>query len=147
MSLKHSSRHSRAQKRGSSSRTKTTSTKRTVTSATKVTKVTNKSRPRDANYQQKLIDGGIHHYGYVFPDGSQPPLPPNWEEINRRLAQPQPSLSPSGFSEGDYREFIQKDAQVFSEDAVKDSVIPPMLRAMSASDGAQKISCSRISTL
>jgi hypothetical protein len=129
--------HSRARKRGSafSSRVTTTSTK---TSVTKVTKATKKSRPKDANYQQKLIDGGIYHYGYTFPDGRRPPLPPNWEEINKRLAQRRPSLSPSRFSEGKYQEFIRADEQAFDEDAVKDSVLPVMLRAMATSDEAQK---------
>src|SRR5579862_1841471 len=132
MSLRHSSRHSRVRKRGSSSRTETTSTKTTVT------KVTKNSRPKDANYQQKLIDGGIYPYGYEFPDGRRPPLPPEWEEINRRLVQPRPSLSPSRFSEEKYQEFIREDARAFKEDAVKDSVLPAMLRAIGASSGAQK---------
>jgi len=134
MSSSHSSGRSRDRKRGSasSSRTKTTSTKTTVTKDTK------NSRPKDANYQQKLIDGGVYPYGYKFPDGRRPPLPLEWDEINRRLAQSRPSLSPSKFSDGGYQEFIEKDAEAFNEDAVKDSVLPAMLRAMGASSGAQK---------
>ncbi|KAI9769974.1 MAG: hypothetical protein M1840_003685 [Geoglossum simile] len=128
--MKHSSRHSRARKRDFSSRTKTTST----ITVTKDTKVTN-SRPADANYQQKLIDSGIYPYGYKSPDGRLPPLPPGWEEINRRLAQPRPSLR---FSEEKYQEFILADAEAFNEDTVKDSVLPAMLRAMDAFSGAQR---------
>ncbi|KAH0563109.1 hypothetical protein GP486_002327 [Trichoglossum hirsutum] len=139
-SLEHTmslSCHSRARKRGlaSSSRATTTSTK---TPVTKVTKATKKSRPKDANYQQKLIDGGIYHHGYTFPDGRRPPLPSNLEEINKRLAQRRPSLSPSRFSEEKYQEYIRADEQAFNEDAVKDSVLPAILRATAASDEAQK---------
>jgi hypothetical protein len=54
------------------------------------------------------------------------------------LAEPRPSLSPSKFSEGRYQEFVKNDAKAFNEDAVKDSVLPAMLRAMDASNGAQK---------
>ena len=134
MSSSHSSRDSRDRKRGSasSSRTKTTSTNTTVTKDTK------NSRPKDANYQQKLIDSGIYPYGYKYPDGLRPPLPSGWEEMNRRLVQPRPSLSPSRFPDEDYQEFIQADAEAHNEDAVKDSVLPAMLRAMGASRGAQK---------
>ncbi|KAH0565141.1 hypothetical protein GP486_001474 [Trichoglossum hirsutum] len=131
MSLRHSSRHSRVQKRASSSRTKTTTTKTTVT------KITRNSRPQDVNYHQKLIDGGVYPYGYKFPDGSKPPLPPNLEEVIRRLAQPRSSPSPSRFLEK-YEEFIERDAEAFNEDAVKDSVIPAMLRAMGTSNRTQR---------
>jgi hypothetical protein len=133
MSASNSSHHSQDRKRGSAS-----SSKLTTSSKTTVTKDTKNSRPKDANYQQKLIDGGIYPYGYKFPDGSKPPLPPDWEELNRRLAEARASLSPSRFSDGKYQEFIEEDAGAFNEDAVKDSVLPAMLRAIGASRGAQK---------
>jgi hypothetical protein len=60
------------------------------------------STPYDANYQQRLIDGGILPYGYEYSDGSEPPLPPDWEETNKRLQQRRPSLSASAFSKDLY---------------------------------------------
>lgn len=48
----------------------------------------------------------------------------NWEEINRRLSQPRPSLSPSKFSEETHAEFIQADVDAVKEKQVTTSVIP-----------------------
>ena len=50
--------------------------------------------------------------------------PNNWEEINRRLSQPRPSLSPSKFSEERHEEFVQADADAVKEKQVTTSVIP-----------------------
>ena len=105
--------------------------------------------PKDANYQQKLIDNGVYPYGYK-PNGNRQPLPPKWEEINRRLTQHRPSISSSRFPNDDCQKFIDADAETFNEDEVKedevrenevkDSVIPAMLRAMGTSlpSGAKK---------
>ena len=127
----------------SSSSTKTsgkTSTADTTTRRTKSrkSKKSGTSNPADANYQQKLIDGGVIPYGSKRLDGSRPLLPSGWDEINQRLAQPRPSLSPSRFPEEAYQNFVEADADAFNEDAVKDSVLPVMLGAMGASQGAQK---------
>lgn len=132
MSSAPSSRRPQRPQRSSSSsggRLRSTSTNTTATK---------RSRPKDANYQQKLIDGHAFPYGYEYPDGSEPSLPNEWDELKRRLAQPRPSLSPSRVPEEDYRKFVRQDARADNEDAVKDSVLPAMLRAMGASDGAQK---------
>ena len=114
-----------------------TSTSRSRPAVTNTT-ATKSSRPKDPNYQQKLIDSGVLPYGYKYPDGRRPPLPLNWEGIGQRLAQHRRSLSPSAFPEEEYEEFVRADAEAFNEDAVKDSVLPRMLKAMGASDGAQK---------
>ena len=105
----------------------------------KVTKITKKSRPKDANYQQKLIDNGIYPCRYK-PNGNIPPLPPKWEEINRRLTRHRPSLSLSRFSSNDdYQKSLDAEAEAFNEDEVKDFVIPAMLSAMgSLPSGAKK---------
>ena len=102
------------------------------------TKETTSSRPKDPNYQQKLIDSNVLPHGYEYPDGHEPPLPQNWDEINRRLAQRRPSLSPSAFLEEKFQAFVEKNNCAFNEDAVKDSELPAMLEAMGASDGAFK---------
>jgi hypothetical protein len=44
--------------------------------------------------------------------------PDNWEEINRRLSQPRPSLSPTKFSEEAYEKFVQADADAVKEKQV-----------------------------
>ncbi|KAI9782238.1 MAG: hypothetical protein M1839_005352 [Geoglossum umbratile] len=132
MSLRHSSRHFRVQKRDSRSRAHTTHTKTTAT------KVTKNSRPRDANYQQRLIDSGIYPLGHLLPNGRRPPLPPNWKEIKRRLAKRRSSISPSRFSKKRHRNFVREDEKAFNEDDVKDSIIPVMLKAAGAFRRAKK---------
>src|SRR4051812_37894758 len=56
----------------SSSRTRTTTN-------TTTTKRTGSSGPYDPNFQQRLTDGGVYHYGYRYPDGHVPPKSDNWE--------------------------------------------------------------------
>jgi hypothetical protein len=105
---------------------------------TTVTKKSKSSRPADANYQQKLIDGNVFPYDCELPDDNDPPLPQNWQEIKQRLTKARASLSPSKFPEDDYKKFVKADARAFNEEAIKDTVLPAMLRAIRASDGAQK---------
>jgi hypothetical protein len=97
-----------------------------------------RSTPYDANYQQKLIDGGVFPYGYRSPDGNRPPMPSNWNETVHRLQQRRPSLSPSVFPEELYQKFIEADADAFNEDAIKEIVLPAMLEAINAPMGAEK---------
>jgi hypothetical protein len=53
-----------------------------------------------------------------------PAKPDNWQEINRILSQPRPSLSPSRFSEEAHEKFVQADADAAKEKQVTTSVIP-----------------------
>jgi len=115
---------------------KTTATPRNAKSGK--TASSQKSTPHDPNFQQKLTDDHVLPYGCKYPDGSRPPLTGDWEAANRRLAQYRPSLSPSVFQEELYQEFVDEDAGAHDEDAVKESVLPAMLKAMGASKGAQK---------
>lgn len=92
-----------------------------LTSNTTISKSTG---PYDRAFQQNLIDGGIYPDGYEYPDGRALPQPRNWEEINERLAQPRPSLSPSKFSDADFRRFRRADANAFKEKQITTSVIP-----------------------
>jgi len=50
--------------------------------------------------------------------------PNNWEEINQRLAQPRPSLSPSKFSDEEHERFVQADVDAPKEKQVSELVIP-----------------------
>jgi hypothetical protein len=106
-------------KRGSASTLKTTTS--TKTSGTKTTKSTG---PYDRAFLQHLIDFKIYPSGYEYPDGRIPPEPENIEEIERALAQPRPSLSPSRFSREDFRKFQRADAHAAKERQVTTSVIP-----------------------
>ena len=101
---------------------KSTSTSRTRPSAN--TTNTASTGPYSRNFQQNLIDGGVYPDRYEYPDGQVPPLPANWEEINRKLAQPRPSLSPSRFSDDEFRKFNRADAHASKEKQVTTSVIP-----------------------
>ncbi|MCJ1314499.1 hypothetical protein MMC25_008181 [Agyrium rufum] len=99
---------------------KSTLRKGTFTNTTK-TKTTG---PYNRNFQQLLIDNGIYPDGYEDPDDQTPPQPANWEEINRRLAQPRPSLSPSQFLDDEFRKFRREVANAAKEKQVTTSVIP-----------------------
>jgi len=107
---------SRGRKRGSTSTLNTEPTTKTTT--------TKSTGPYDRAFQQHLIDGGVYPDEYEYPDGRVPAKPDNWENINRRLSQPRPSLSPSQFSDGEFRRFKRADAHAFKEKQVTESVIP-----------------------
>jgi hypothetical protein len=94
------------------------------TKPTTNTTTTRNTRPYDRDFQQNLIDGGVYPDEYEYPDGRIPARPDNWEEINQRLAQPRPSLSPSQFSDDKFRKYKRADTHAFKEDQVTKSVIP-----------------------
>ena len=83
-----------------------------------------KSSAYDRNFEQNLIDHGIYPNGYNYPDGRTVPLPNNWEQINKRLMRPRPSLSLSRFNDDDFRDFIRAGRQVIKEEDVMASVFP-----------------------
>ncbi|KAI1318027.1 hypothetical protein F5Y16DRAFT_406466 [Xylariaceae sp. FL0255] len=68
--------------------------------------------------------GGIYPDGYEYPNGEAPPPPDNLNEILRALAKPRPSLSPSRFSDGDFRQFKRADTHAAKEWQVTSTVIP-----------------------
>ena len=109
----------------SSSRTrKRNSARSSQTSLATKTTSTKSTGPYDRAFQQNLIDGGVYPDGYEYPDGRVIPRPRNWEDINERLAQPRPSLSPSNFSDDDFRKFRRADALASKEKQITTSVIP-----------------------
>lgn len=90
---------------------------------------TRKSSAYNRNFEQHLIDHGIYPHGYYNggddddDDGSV--YPNNWEEINERLAQPRPSLSPSRFTREEFRKFEKKkNMQALSESKVMSKAFP-----------------------
>ena len=129
-------RGSRGLKRGSRGRKQDLrSTSKTGRTTTK-TGDTGASGPYHANFQQNLIDRRIYPYNYEYQDGQEPPRPNNWEDINRMLARPRPSLS--SFPDEKFREFVRADGRAKNEDEVKDSVVPKLLNNMGGPDGAQR---------
>jgi len=112
---------SRGRKHRSTSRSNTKpSTNTTITTTT----TTRSTGPYNRNFQQNLIDGGVYPDGYEYPDGRAPPQPGNLQEIHRRLSQPRPSLSPSKFSDEEFRKFKRADAHASKEKQITTSVIP-----------------------
>ncbi|KAF2872951.1 hypothetical protein BDV95DRAFT_627773 [Massariosphaeria phaeospora] len=77
----------------------------------------------DRVFQQKLIDNAVYPDAYEYPDGSIPAEPSNLEDLNRILAQPRPSLSPSRFSDEEFRRFRRADAHAAKEKQVSESAI------------------------
>lgn len=108
--------HSRSRKqRAGSSSSKTRDTRGTTNTS---------STPYSRKFQQNLIEHGIYPDGYEYPDGRIPAIPDNWKEVNERLVRPRPSLSPSGFSDAEFRKFKRADTHASKEQPVTTSVIP-----------------------
>ncbi|EGC44217.1 conserved hypothetical protein [Histoplasma capsulatum var. duboisii H88] len=93
------------------------STRRTSTTTER------KSSAYDANFEQVLVDHGAHPVGYDYPDDHSP-LPNNLDEILQRISRPRPSLSPSRFSETDFRKFERANERALGEKKVMSSVFP-----------------------
>ncbi|KAF1809586.1 hypothetical protein P152DRAFT_383747, partial [Eremomyces bilateralis CBS 781.70] len=85
----------------------------TVNSNTRATSISSKGPA----FEQALIDKGIYPY-------NRGPKPNNWEDIQERLAQPRPSLSPSQFSDGAFEEFQLKNEEAMTEAEVMSQVFP-----------------------
>lgn len=83
---------------------------------------TRKTSAYDPIFEQHLIDHGIYPEGYDDDEGLNEPL--NLEEINHRLAQPRPSLSPSHFPREAFLNFRQKNRQALNENTVMSTVFP-----------------------
>ncbi|RJE22369.1 hypothetical protein PHISCL_05311 [Aspergillus sclerotialis] len=75
------------------------------------------------NFRQHLIDHGVYPDGYEYPGGRIPALPDNWDDINKRLIQRRPSLSPSRFTDDDFRKFKRAAKRASKEDPVSKKAI------------------------
>ena len=83
---------------------------------------TRRSSAYDPAFEQHLIDHGIYPEGYDDNEESQEPA--NIEDINRRLAQPRTSLSPSRFTRKEFLEFKQKKGEALTENKVMSKAFP-----------------------
>lgn len=79
-----------------------------------------------SNFRQHLIDHGIYHDGHEYLDGRVLALPDNWGDINKRLLvmQRRPSLSPSRFTNDDFRKSNRADTHASNEHPVIIEVVP-----------------------
>ncbi|OAX78537.1 hypothetical protein ACJ72_07154 [Emergomyces africanus] len=95
-------------------------------SSTRGLKTTTKttSTTYSRNFQQNLIDHGVYPEGYEYPNGQIPSTPNNMKDIIERLAQPRRSLSPTKFSDEDFRQFKRADTHASKEKPVTTTVIP-----------------------
>ncbi|KAI9859913.1 MAG: hypothetical protein M1830_006246, partial [Pleopsidium flavum] len=82
------------------------------------TNTTRKTSAYDAGFEEHLINHGIHPEGYSDIE------PSNLDEINERLAQPRPSLSPSRLPPEVFRNFKRKNREALTEAMVRSSVFP-----------------------
>ena len=78
---------------------------------------TKKSSAYDPAFEQHLIDHGIRMNNCAQ-------KPSNWAEINRRITQPRPSLSPSRFSETAFETFQQTNEEALTEATVMSKAFP-----------------------
>lgn len=85
---------------------------------------TKKSSAYDPAFEQHLIDRGVYPHGYDYNDDDCSVYPDDWEEINGRLAQPRPSLSPSRFPREEFRKFDKTNMQALTEDTVMATAFP-----------------------
>lgn len=94
------------------------------TAGTKSTKTRATISAYNQNFQQHMADYDVYDYKYSYPNGQRTPKPNNLNEIMEKLVQPRRSLSPSQFSETEYLEVEQADADVDNETLVINTVIP-----------------------
>jgi len=83
---------------------------------------TRKSSAYDPEFEQHLIDHGVYPEGYDDDESLEEPA--NLEEINHRLAQPRPSLSPSRFSREAFLDFKRMNRQALTENTVMSTAFP-----------------------
>jgi hypothetical protein len=54
------------------------------------------------------MDYDVYPDAYEYPGGSVLAEPNNWEEVKQILARPRPSLSPSQFSDKEFRKLNER---------------------------------------
>jgi hypothetical protein len=82
---------------------------------------------KDPAFEQALIDAHIYPYGYEYSDDDDAPVPNDLDEINARLQQSRPSLSPSQFTVRDFQQFQKLNTRAKSEAAVMNNVFPMIM--------------------
>ena len=83
---------------------------------------TRKTSAYDPPFEQHLIDHGIYPEGYGDDEDFEELA--NIEDINRRLAQPRSSLSPSRFTREQFLDFKKKNREALTESKVMSKAFP-----------------------
>ncbi|TFB07650.1 hypothetical protein CCMA1212_000745 [Trichoderma ghanense] len=96
------------------------STRRTTLTSAR----TKSTGPYDRAFQQHLIDHHVLPDGYEYPNGQLPPEPENMAEIRQALARRRASLSPSRFTDEDFRRFKRQQRTAQGETEVVSDVVP-----------------------
>lgn len=91
--------------------------RRSTDPSTATSKSKKSTTPYDRGFEQNLIDHGVYL-------DNRAQTPENWEEINKRLANQRPSLSPSKFSESAFKAFRASDFRAKDEDDIMIDVVP-----------------------
>ncbi|KAL9615658.1 MAG: hypothetical protein Q9160_009352, partial [Pyrenula sp. 1 TL-2023] len=105
-----------------------------------VTTKTKNTRPYSRNFEQILKDNGVFPAFYEYPDGRIPEDPRNLDEIKRRAKQRRSSLSPSRFTDKDFKKFQYIMAKAMKEEQATKSIIP----IIEGSSGETKYVCGKI---
>lgn len=92
-----------------------------ASSRTRSTK-TSKTTPYSGQYEQALIDTHVYPEGHDYA-GEDAPVPTNYEDILRQLGTDRASLSPSRFTDEDFRHFKRTNAQARSETRMMQKVL------------------------
>ncbi|KAI5927567.1 hypothetical protein F4810DRAFT_648361 [Camillea tinctor] len=90
----------------------------------KTTATTKSTGLYDRNFLQHLVDHHIYPPSYEYPNGDELPEPENLDDIRGMLKQPRRSLSPSRFSQDDFKSFSRACAKVTKESRMTATVIP-----------------------
>ena len=93
-------------------------------STKRIKSIQSRDEPYSRNFEQELIDNGIYLDEYKYLNGRVPPEPNNMEEINQRLTQRRLSLSPSNFSNENFKKFRRANAHASMKSRVSKTVIP-----------------------
>lgn len=104
----------------SSSRSQKRSGKLSNTSFTSDIGETLKSSAYDRDFEQKCVDHGVY-----MP--RRDTRPENWQNLQERLTQLRPSLSPLQFSDGAYNRFCEAEEDARDEDDVNRETLPIVL--------------------
>lgn len=83
---------------------------------------TSRTTPYSGQYEQGLIDVHVYPEGHDY-DGEDAPIPTNYEDILRRLSAERASLSPSRFTEEDFKKFKRVNAQARGETRMMQKVL------------------------
>ena len=112
----HSSRSSQSKQSKSARPSGNSTSKTSITDKTK-------SSAYDKNFERYVINEKVFPEGYEYPDDRRTPEPNNEDELDDSLARSRPSLSPSRFTNEDFRRFKRDNARIY-EGSVMSTVFP-----------------------